>query len=188
MSKIDHSLFEAHEHALEHQYGPCPDCGQELRIRNSKSGPFIGCSGYPDCHYAKPLHDNQTTTLKVIEDSHCPECGSSMAIKKGRYGMFIGCTNFPACHHIENAKPQTDTSVTCPKCQQGHLLDRTNKYGKRFFACNRYPECRYVVNFAPVEKSCPDCGWAILVEKKGRLVCPQPLCGYKEAQSEQEAE
>lgn len=108
-----------------------------------------------------------------------------MAIKKGRYGMFIGCTNFPACHHIENAKPQTDTSVTCPKCQKGHLLDRTNKYGKRFFACNRYPECRYVVNFAPVEKTCSDCGWAILVEKKGSLVCPQPLCGYKEAASEE---
>ena len=180
MSKIDHSLFSAHEHALEQQYGQCPDCGKDLHVRNSKNGPFIGCSGYPECHYAKPLHDTQTTVLKVIEDSHCPECGSTMAIKKGRYGMFIGCTNFPECHHIEGTKAQQDTLVDCPKCKEGHLIDRTNKYGKRFFACNRYPQCRYVVNFAPVPEPCPACGWAIMVDKKGQLVCPQLLCGFKQ--------
>ena len=180
MSKIDHSLFSAHEHALEQQYGQCPDCGKDLHVRNSKNGPFIGGSGYPECHYAKPLHDTQTTVLKVIEDSHCPECGSTMAIKKGRYGMFIGCTNFPECHHIEGTKAQQDTLVDCPKCKEGHLIDRTNKYGKRFFACNRYPQCRYVVNFAPVPEPCPACGWAIMVDKKGQLVCPQPLCGFKQ--------
>ena len=180
MSKIDHSLFSAHEHALEQQYGQCPDCGKDLHVRNSKNGPFIGCSGYPECHYAKPLHDTQTTVLKVIEDSHCPECGSTMAIKKGRYGMFIGCTNFPECHHIEGTKAQQDTLVDCPKCKEGHLIDRTNKYGKRFFACSRYPQCRYVVNFVPVPEPCPACGWAIMVDKKGQLVCPQPLCGFKQ--------
>ena len=180
MSKIDHSLFSAHEHALEQQYGQCPDCGKDLHVRNSKNGPFIGCIGYPECHYAKPLHDTQTTVLKVIEDSHCPECGSTMAIKKGRYGMFIGCTNFPECHHIEGTKAQQDTLVDCPKCKEGHLIDRTNKYGKRVFACNRYPQCRYVVNFAPVPEPCPACGWAIMVDKKGQLVCPQPLCGFKQ--------
>ena len=180
MSKIDHSLFSAHENAMEQQYGQSPDCGKDLHVRNSKNGPFIGCSGYPECHYAKPLHDTQTTVLKVIEDSHCPECGSTMAIKKGRYGMFIGCTNFPECHHIEGTKAQQDTLVDCPKCKEGHLIDRTNKYGKRFFACNRYPQCRYVVNFAPVPEPCPACGWAIMVDKKGQLVCPQPLCGFKQ--------
>ena len=179
MSKIDHSLFSAHEHALEQQYGQCPDCGKDLHVRNSKNGPFIGCSGYPECHYAKPLHDTQTTVLKVIEDSHCPECGSTMAIKKGRYGMFIGCTNFPECHHIEGTKAQQDTLVDCPKCKEGHLIDRTNKYGKRFFACNRYPDCRYVVNFPPVSGSCPECGWGLLIDKKGTICCPQPLCDYQ---------
>lgn len=180
MSKIDHSLFSAHEHALEHNFGDCPECGKALRVRNSKSGPFIGCSGYPDCHFSKPLHDNHTTVLKLIDGTQCPECGSVMAIKKGRYGMFIGCSNFPACHHIENAKAQQDTQVNCPQCKQGHLLERTNKYGKRFFACNRYPDCRYVVNFPPIAKSCPKCGWGVVIAKKGQHVCPQASCDYKE--------
>ncbi|RDV24752.1 hypothetical protein DXV75_11770 [Alteromonas aestuariivivens] len=181
MSKIDHSLFNADEHARSHTFGDCPECGKALRVRNSKSGPFIGCSGYPQCQFSKPLHDAQTTTLKVIEDTHCPECGNEMAIKKGRYGMFIGCTNFPACHHIEPIKAQNDTQLTCPKCQKGHLLERTNKYGKRFFACNHYPQCRYVLNFPPVAQACPQCGWSVLIDKKGKLCCPQTDCDYTQS-------
>lgn len=179
MSKIDHSLFSAHEHALADTLGDCPECGKSLHIRNSKAGPFVGCTGYPDCHFSKPLHDTQTTVLKVMDGSHCPECNSPMALKKGRYGMFIGCTQFPECHHIEPIKQQEDTKVTCPKCQRGHLIERTNKYGKRFFSCNDYPDCRYVLNFPPVQATCPECGWRVLIDKKGQQQCPQPTCGYK---------
>ena len=178
MSKIDHSLFSAHEHALEDAYGPCPKCGQSLQVRHGKSGPFIGCSGYPGCDFIKPLHEHQTTTLKEIAGTSCPECASPLAIKKGRYGMFIGCTNFPDCHHIEQIKQQHETAITCPQCNEGELIERTNKYGKRFFACNHYPQCRYVVNSPPVAESCPKCGWGILLDKKGKRHCPQSDCDY----------
>lgn len=34
----------------------CPDCGRPMRIRKGKSGPFLGCSGYPDaCQTTKPI-------------------------------------------------------------------------------------------------------------------------------------
>ncbi|MEW9797882.1 DNA topoisomerase family protein [Alteromonas sp. CYL-A6] len=178
MTKIDHTLFSAHEHALDQSVGDCPECGRPLHIRHSKSGPFVGCSGYPDCHFSKPLHDTQTTTLKTIDGTACPLCESELAIKKGRYGMFIGCTGFPECHFIAQIKEQHETKVTCPKCKQGELIERTNKYGKRFFACNHYPACRYVLNSPPVAQACPDCGWAVLTEKKGQLTCPQPDCDY----------
>ena len=178
MSKIDHSLFSANEHALEDAYGPCPKCGKSLHIRHGKAGPFIGCTGYPDCDYIKPLHEHQTTVLKEISGTACPECGSSLAIKKGRYGMFIGCTNFPACHHIEQIKQHQETAIDCPQCRKGQLIERTNKYGKRFFSCNRYPQCRYVVNSTPLAEPCPACGWGILVEKKGKKHCPQADCNY----------
>lgn len=179
MSKIDHSLFSAHEHALEHSVGDCPECGNHLHIRNSKSGPFIGCSAYPACQFSKPLHDQQTTVLKEITGTQCPECQSVLAIKKGRYGMFIGCTNFPECHHIEPIKKQEDTQLLCPQCGTGHITERTNKYGKRFYSCNRYPQCRYVLNSVPVKGQCPECGWGLLIEKKGQVCCPQPKCGYQ---------
>lgn len=180
MSKIDHSLFSAHEHALEDAYGSCPECGSDLQLKHSKSGPFVGCTAYPACHFSKPLHDNQTATLKTIDGTECPKCSSQLAIKKGRYGMFIGCTNFPECQYIEHVQSHEQTSITCPKCKKGSLIERTNKYGKRFFACDDYPKCRYVVNFTPLAQSCPRCGWGIMIDKKGVVQCPQPMCGYKE--------
>ncbi len=162
--------------------GDCPECGKPLHIKHSKSGPFVGCSGYPECAFSKPLHDTQTTLLKTIDGASCPLCDSTLAIKKGRYGMFIGCTGFPACHYIAPLKPQENTAVTCPKCQAGKLVSRTNKYGKQFFACDHYPQCRYVLNSPPVETPCPACGWQVLIKKKGSLQCPQPACGYKQSE------
>lgn len=40
MSKIDHSLFSAHEHALEDAFGDCPDCGKPLHIKKQQIRPF----------------------------------------------------------------------------------------------------------------------------------------------------
>lgn len=183
MSKIDHSLFTASEHALEEAFGVCPECGEKLRIRNSKNGRFVGCSAYPECDYSKPLHDVETQQIKIIEGSQCPQCQSELAIKKGRYGLFIGCTNFPECHHIAKISQQSDTKLTCPSCNKGHLIERTNKYGKRFFACNRYPDCKYLLNDKPVAHECPKCQWPVMVVKssgdKTVLKCPQKQCGEK---------
>ncbi|MCV2886571.1 topoisomerase DNA-binding C4 zinc finger domain-containing protein [Aestuariibacter sp. AA17] len=186
MSKIDHSLFKASEHALENAFGTCPLCDAQLRIRNSKNGRFIGCTHYPECTFSKPLHETETTQLKVIDGSSCPECQQALAIKKGRFGLFIGCTAFPECHHIETVKQQSDTEVACPKCKKGKLIKRTNKYGKTFYACNQYPHCKYLLNSKPVAKSCEACGWAVMIEKNTTngvvCLCPQKDCQHKVAQ------
>lgn len=183
MSKIDHSLFNADEHALEAAFGVCPKCQSNLTIRRGKTGAFIGCSQYPQCDYSKPLHDTETTEVKVIQGSHCPECDAQLAIKKGRYGLFIGCSNFPHCHHIESIKQQSDTKLSCPSCGKGHLVKRTSKSGKNFFACDHYPHCRYVLNHQPVRQVCPHCQWPIMQEKKTAagmvLQCPQRQCQHK---------
>ncbi len=31
----------------------CPRCGQPLKKRNGRFGPFFGCSGYPDCRFTR---------------------------------------------------------------------------------------------------------------------------------------
>lgn len=182
MTKIDHSLFSAHEHALQEAFGLCPECNAKLQIRHGKSGAFIGCSQYPQCHFSKPLHETQTTELKRIDGSHCPECGSQLAIKKGRYGLFIGCSNFPQCHHIEPVKQKAEATLLCPVCNKGHLAKRTNKFGKVFYACNDFPKCKYLLNHPPIEITCPKCQWPIMCSKKlhGREVyqCPQKSCQH----------
>ena len=181
MKKQQPKLFSQHEHALEKEYELCPKCGCELQIKNSKHGPFLGCSNYPACDYSRPLVAQENLEAQPMAGSVCPECGNELAIKKGRYGIFIGCTNYPECHHIEHQGSEEE--ISCPQCNKGTLAQRVSRYGKTFYACDVYPKCKYVVNFKPLDQSCPDCNWGILIEKKGssghRILCPQKGCSYK---------
>lgn len=179
MSKIDASLFAASEHALQQAFGECPKCAAKLTVKHGKSGSFLGCVSYPICDYTRPLHESTTSTIKVMEDSCCPLCGKVLAIKKGRYGLFIGCTQFPQCDYIEGAKKTDDTQTDCPKCKKGHLVKRTNKFGKNFYACNQFPKCKYAVNHQPLAQTCPECGWPIMLQKENTQQCPQKGCEHK---------
>ncbi|MBM7073216.1 topoisomerase DNA-binding C4 zinc finger domain-containing protein [Shewanella sp. 202IG2-18] len=185
MSKIDHQLFSAHEHALEKEYECCPDCGSELSVKHGKSGSFLGCNNYPQCQYTRPLVQHEAIDSQVIEGSKCPECGHELAVKSGRYGIFIGCTNFPECHHIEKHDQQPEVEVIdCPVCKEGHLEHRTNRFGKNFYACSAYPKCKFILNYKPVNQACPDCGFGVLVQRNMssglRLECPKKTCKFKQ--------
>ncbi|SHI23587.1 DNA topoisomerase family protein [Ferrimonas marina] len=184
MSKIDQRLFTTHEHALEREYGVCPECGSELAVRHGKHGPFLGCQSYPTCEYHRPLVEKTEAEEEVLADTQCPDCGALLALKSGRYGYYIGCTNFPQCQYVAREPAEvSEETVSCPQCNQGELVSRTNRYGKRFYACSQYPQCKYLLNQRPVAQTCPDCGWGVLVEKKQRgkqvLQCPQRLCKYQ---------
>ncbi|UTV27714.1 DNA topoisomerase family protein [Photobacterium atrarenae] len=161
--KIDEQLFSAREHALEQH---CPRCGAELVMRNSKRGPFLGCSAYPACDFIQSLSHNDGHIVKRL-GTPCPECGEELLLRQGRYGMFIGCAGYPACHHIESPERKAaDTQLTCPDCGRGHLVERKSRYGKTFYACDQYPACRFAVNFKPVAGACQQCGFGLLIEKK----------------------
>jgi putative DNA topoisomerase len=184
MTKSDSGLFSHNEHALEKQYETCEKCDSELNIKNSKSGPFLGCSKYPTCDYSRPLNDHQQVSeIKLLDNPPCPDCNSQLAVKNGRYGMFIGCTNYPDCKYIAHMDEQEDTGIPCPSCKASQLTQRSNRYGKTFYACNGYPKCKYAVNFKPIQAACPLCNWQILIEKntaKGLThQCPQKNCKYK---------
>lgn len=179
MNDSQRRLFTAQQNPID----SCPECGADTVIRHSKSGPFIGCSQYPNCQFTRPLNDHQVHTVKLLDNPSCPQCQAQLAVKNGRFGMFIGCTNFPECNYIANMNAEQDTGVTCPKCTQGQLLQRSNRYGKTFFACNAYPKCKYTVKLKPVARRCPQCDWPILVEKKTATgvswQCPQKSCDYQ---------
>ncbi len=183
MSKIDHSLFSAQGHGADQAFGLCPNCNAQLIIKRGKSGPFIGCSCYPECEFTKPLHEHENTEIKAIEGSSCPLCSHQLVIKKGRYGLFIGCSDFPTCNYIQSSKSAEDTKVNCPSCKNGHMTKRTSKFGKTFYSCSEYPKCKYVLNSQPTFHPCPVCGWEVAVKKKTAageiLVCAKKLCGYK---------
>ena len=165
----------------------CPKCGKPLSIRLGRRGRFIGCTGYPECNYTRNLDETaeQAAQPQKIEGRQCPKCGSDLIIRRGRYGKFIGCSSYPNCKHIEPLEKPADTGVECPECKQATFLKRKSRYGKVFYSCARYPDCKYAVWNLPLAQPCPSCGWPILTVKttkrKGtERVCPRKECGYAE--------
>ena len=162
----------------------CPQCHKPLSKRLGRNGYFIGCTGYPECDYTRNLGEEaEAPAAEVIPDRVCPLCASPLVIKRGRYGRFIGCSNYPSCRHMEPLEKPSDTGVTCPECRQGTLLKRKSRYGKIFYSCARYPDCKYAVWNPPLAEPCPQCGHPILTVKTTKRrgtekVCPQKECGY----------
>lgn len=181
MSHLDSELFSGNHSDIPEK--KCPHCHDLLQIKHSKSGPFLACPNYPSCSYLEPLHQVEPMLEQVLTGSCCPQCQHELAVKKGRYGLFIACTQYPSCDYVADMKPVEESSVICPACKTGHLVQRSSRHGKKFFACDQYPKCNYLVNQQPIAQSCPDCGWGILVEKRSsagrRYSCPQKNCAYK---------
>ena len=170
------ALFAVRKHE------PCPRCGAELVIRSGKHGPFLGCSHFPECDFIRPLKtQTEGHIVKMLDGQFCPECGESLALRQGRYGMFIACSNYPECEHTETIDKPDETTISCPQCASGKLVQRRSRYGKTFHACDRYPDCQFVVNFTPVEGICEFCQFPLLIEKKTakgiKRFCASKACG-----------
>ena len=168
----------------------CPKCGKTLTLRLGKRGRFVGCSGYPECDYTRNANETEAERAaapgpEILEGRVCPKCESPLVIKSGPYGKFIGCSNYPKCRFIEPLEKPKDTGVVCPECKKGSLIERKSRYGKLFYSCNTYPDCKYAVWNPPVNEPCPKCGWPLLTlkitKRRGtEKVCAQKECGYVE--------
>lgn len=120
-----------------------------------------------------------------VSDEICEKCGKHLVYKLGRFGKFLACSGFPDCR---NTKPIIkDIGVACPKCKEGHVVERRSKKGRVFFGCDRYPECDFVSWDKPSTKPCPNCS-SLMVEKKSKqgvkLQCTS--CDYSEMVEEQD--
>lgn len=182
MSESDKPLFTQHEHALEKEYQVCPECGAELAIKHGKSGPFLGCANYPVCQYTRAVVEHEKLEDKILPGSECPLCSHELAVKQGRYGMFIGCSNYPNCHHIEHEEQTELEGVSCPSCQKGTLHEKTSRYGKKFYSCDAYPKCKFVVNHEPVIGQCEECQFPLLLKRNMaagiKYQCGNKKCGH----------
>lgn len=161
----------------------CPKCESPVVKKLGKAGRFLGCSAYPDCDYTASLDGEQPAPVQKI-DRDCPECQSPLVQRRGRFGLFIGCSAYPTCRYIEAADKPKATSVSCPTCKEGVILQKKSRRGTYFYACSRYPSCTQTYSAMPVEKACPQCYSPVLMEKETKRygkqhVCPNKECGYK---------
>lgn len=163
----------------------CPECGKELVIKLGRSGRFLACSGFPECHHTEPLNsDGQEAEEPVISDEKCEKCGEPMLIKTGRYGKFLACSGYPKCKNIQPLEKPKSLGITCPECGEGEMMEKKSRYGKIFYSCNRYPKCKYALWNEPKEEPCPKCNWPlteIKVTKRWGTVqrCPQEECDWE---------
>lgn len=122
-----------------------------------------------------------------VSDEICEKCGKPLVYKLGRFGKFLACSGFPDCR---NTKPIIkDIGVTCPKCNEGKVVERRSKKGRVFYGCDQYPGCDFVSWDKPSTKPCPSCG-AWMIEKRNKqgtkLQCTS--CDHTEAVLDNEEE
>ncbi len=62
--------------------------------------------------------------------------------RRGRFGPFIACSNYPNCKYIKK-KEAKEIGLLCPECGQGQVVERKGRWGRFFYGCKRYPECKF---------------------------------------------
>lgn len=173
------------EGATEAAEETCELCGKPMAMKRGRFGPFLGCSGYPDCRNIRKISKSGVVAPAPvpIEGETCPVDGAQLVRRHGPYGEFVSCANYPECKYIK----RETTGVACarPGCK-GEMLVKKSKRGKAFYGCSEYPKCDAVYWDKPVAEPCPECKAPFILEKttkKGTTrYCAREECGYREGE------
>ena len=165
----------------------CELCGKPMQMKRGRFGPFLGCTGYPECrNIRKVAKSGVAAPAPVPLDEKCPLDDAQLVRRFGRFGEFISCSNYPKCKYIK----QELTGVKCarPGCK-GDLVVKKSKRGKVFYGCSAYPDCDRVYWDKTVLETCPKCSEPFLLEKTTKKqgtfrYCPNTDCGYRSNESE----
>ncbi|MCR4662670.1 MAG: type I DNA topoisomerase [Endomicrobiaceae bacterium] len=129
----------------------CPKCGKPMVIRESRRGPFMACSGYPECKttFSVDKDGNKVSNEPQQTEEKCPKCGGVMLKKMGFRGPYLACEHYPECKTTYSLdkngnkviKPEPEkTDIKCEKCGSP-MLKRMGKRGP-FLTCSAFPKCR----------------------------------------------
>ena len=105
----------------------CSETGKFMLLRQGRFGPFMGCSGYPECKKIlkldaedKPIEGANflcglldkgekvavdPMTLPNATEFVCPNHLGVMLTRQGRFGTFLGCSSYPKCKTVLKTKP-----------------------------------------------------------------------------------
>lgn len=89
----------------------CPRCEKPLREIVGKYGPFLACSGYPECKYIKQ-HEAGFA---------CPQCNNKIVERVWKGGKFWGCAGYPKCKFAIFDQIEV---TPCPQCKLPFLVKK----------------------------------------------------------------
>jgi DNA topoisomerase-1 len=172
----------------------CEKCGALMVIKWGRNGEFLACPQYPECKSTKNFKRDDKGAVQIAVEEEvsetCELCGRPMLLRWGKFGRFLGCSGYPECRNIQPLEKPVDVGVKCPECTEGNLKVRKSRWGKVFYGCDRYPECKFASWDKPLPTPCPDCASPILVEKITKRAgkthrCYKKECGYSIQVAEQ---
>lgn len=151
----------------------CEKCGAKMIVKMGRYGKYLACPNYPNCKNIKPY--SLAEGPEEVSDVKCDACGTLMVYRTGPYGRYLKC---PSCG--ANKAIVIDTGIVCPKCHEGHMVQRRSHRGRIFYGCSRYPKCDMALWNEPINQFCETCG-AIMMKKtyktgKEVISCSNPDC------------
>ena len=151
----------------------CEKCGAKMIVKMGRYGKYLACPNYPNCKNIKPY--SLAEGPEEVSDVKCDACGTLMVYRTGPYGRYLKC---PSCG--ANKAIVIDTGIVCPKCHEGHMVQRRSHRGRIFYGCSRYPKCDMALWNEPINQFCETCG-AIMTQKtyktgKEVISCSNPDC------------
>ena len=172
----------------------CPNCGKPMVMKRGRFGSFLACSGYPECKTTQKIAKgkNGETVVKAaprVTEEKCEKCGAPLLERQGRNGAFLACSNYPKCRFtkpIGGSSGTTGVKCTEEGCD-GEFMQRKGRFGRPFYSCSRYPDCKATLKDKPIPRPCPKCHAPFLVEKWNKeteqtfVACANKSCDYSEA-------
>ena len=128
-------------------------------------------------HLAEKYESVEKQEFNESTDEVCEKCGKPMIIKRGRFGRFLACSGFPECKSTKNLPPKS-LNITCPKCKEGEIVERSTRRGRMFYGCSLYPKCDFASWQRPTGELCPECSSPLVLIKNG-LKCSSKSCDFE---------
>ncbi len=111
----------------------CEKCGNAMLLRDSKRGPFLGCSSFPNCRSTKMVKKLEGEQLKQVE-ALIPMLKDEAARSQE---LIAKITGGPKLALPTGPIP---TDIDCDECGKPMII-RNGKRG-RFLGCSGYPKCK----------------------------------------------
>jgi DNA topoisomerase-1 len=115
----------------------CDKCGSPMILRDSKRGPFLGCSSFPKCRNTKMMKKLEGADLAQVEKL-IPLLKEGAAKNAEMIAKILGENPANAASVVRTGPITTD--IDCDDCGKPMVIRK----GKRgyFLGCSGYPKCK----------------------------------------------